>query len=311
MVTPQQCGILQRACYASALVLLLVCGTVAAKEVAPTITVHDFSGRALVLDQPARRIVALGPNLVEILFEIGAAGRVVGASDYADYPPAARDITRVSRVNIVNFELLLTLEPDLVLVWESGFPVSTAARLAQLGIPYYLAEPSALADVERLMRDLGNLAGMSDRAREAADDFARRRAQLASRYQRREPVAVFYQVWHQPLQTLNGAHLVSAVIELCGGENVFAELPAIAPQVSVESVIDANPQVIIASGSDGRRPAWLDDWLRWPMIDAVRDAQLHFVPPDILVRHSPRIIEGAERVCAILQGARDMAGAAE
>ena len=273
---------------------------------AAAISVQDFSGQRLALQKPAERVVALGPNLVEILFAIGAGERVVGTSDYANYPEAAAAIPRVSRVNIVNFERLISLKPDLVLVWQSGFPVSTAARLQQLGIPVYLAEPSALDDIERLMRDLGVLVGEQASADAAANAFSDQREQLAQRYAAQEPVSVFYQVWHQPLQTLNAAHVVSAVIELCGGRNVFGDLAAIAPQVSIESVIAANPQVIIASGSDGERPAWLDDWSRWPMIDAVRAQQLYFIHPDILVRHSPRILQGAEQLCAMLDTARSV-----
>jgi iron complex transport system substrate-binding protein len=104
--------------------------------------------------------------------------------------------------------------------------------------------------------------------------------------------------------TINGEHLISKVIELCGGENVFAALPAIAPPIEREAVLRANPEVIVASGADGRRPAWLDDWAAFPTLTAVARSQLHAIAPELVQRHTLRILEGAERLCAIFEQAR-------
>ncbi len=115
---------------------------------------------------------------------------------------------------------------------------------------------------------------------------------------------MFYQVWDDPLLTLNGKHLVSEVIRLCGGHNVFADAQALVPKLSVESVIAANPQMIVASATAAQRQQWLNAWQNWSMIKAVKSDRLYFVPPSLLQRHSPRILAGAEILCQHLEAAR-------
>ena len=127
---------------------------------------------------------------------------------------------------------------------------------------------------------------------------------LRESYSNDSPIGVFYQVWKDPLQTLNGSHLISDVIRLCSGRNVFSDAKTLAPHVSVEGVIAADPDVIVASGMGENRPEWLDDWRRWDVISAVRNGHLYFINPDHLERHSARILLGAEKMCQHLQLAR-------
>ena len=115
----------------------------------------------------------------------------------------------------------------------------------------------------------------------------------------------FYQIWHQPLMTINGDHLISQVITLCGGRNVFASLETLAPTVDREAVLRANPQVIIASGMAKQQPEWLEEWKQWPQLSAVRFNQLHFIEPDLIQRHTPRILDGAYVMCEQLAEARN------
>lgn len=271
---------------------------------AKPLTLEDDDGEKLVLETAAKRIVALGPNLVESLFEIGAGEAIVGVSEYSDYPEQAKSITQLGSHNTINFERLVSLAPDLVVVWRSGFGVDAVSKLRALGLTVYVSEPHTLDDVAKLLRHLGVLTGMDVNAEQAALRYQSELARLQSRYGQQSRVPVFYQVWHEPMQTLNGSHIVSSVIELCGGQNVFADLSEIAPRVSVESVIAMNPAVIITSGDDGERPAWLDNWQRWPMIQAVTTGHIYAVDADVLVRHAPRILLGAAKVCQLLEMAR-------
>ena len=280
-------------------------GAASARDSSGSIVLLDDAGHQLSLSQPASRLVVLGPNLVESLYAVGRGDRIVGVSAYSDYPAAAKNIARVASHNTVNYELIAQLSPDLVLVWQSGFGGEVIDKLRRLGFNVFVSEPSTLLDIERLLRQLGRLTGADKLADQAAGHYRERLGFLRRHYARVQPLGVFYQVWHEPLQTLNGRHIVSSVIELCGGYNLFSALPQIAPKISVESVIAANPAVIIASSSDGRRPEVLEDWRRWSMIDAVRREQLHSVDADILVRHAPRILQGAEQVCKIVAGAAD------
>ena len=118
-------------------------------------------------------------------------------------------------------------------------------------------------------------------------------------------MSIFYQIWHRPLMTINGEHVISAVIRLCGGRNVFADLPALAGEVGLEAVLAADPEAIVASDvPEQDRPGWLDHWQQWPRLQAVRNGHLFRIDPDLIQRHSPRILEGAERMCERLEQVR-------
>ena len=190
------------------------------------------------------------------------------------------------------------------MVWASGFGVEKIQKLRDLGLTVFASEPQRLADVELLLRTLGQLTGHSGSANQAALDYVRGLEELTQRYQYQRPVRVFYQIWHQPMQTLNDKHIVNDVITLCGGINIFAKQREIAPKVSVEAVIALDPELIITGVSDGQRPSWFDDWQRWPRITAVKKNQLFVVDADIMVRHAPRILLGAEQLCRYLAQAR-------
>ncbi|NQX89365.1 MAG: cobalamin-binding protein [Halioglobus sp.] len=268
------------------------------------IRVEDARGHTLVLEQPARRVVSLAPHITEVVFAAGAGALLVGAVSYSDYPEAAKSIPRVGSYDNVSYESLLALQPDLVLAWHEGNGEEVIARLESLGLKVYVGEPSKLEDVATALRVVGALTDNEDTADDAAHDFLQRLAQLKASYGGQEPIGVYYQIWDEPLLTLNGDHLISDVVRLCGGRNVFEHAMPMVSRISVESVIRADPQVIIASGMDQARPEWLDDWRRWPSMTAVSNEQLYFVPPDILQRHTPRIMDGADMLCQQLQRAR-------
>jgi iron complex transport system substrate-binding protein len=115
---------------------------------------------------------------------------------------------------------------------------------------------------------------------------------------------VFYQVWDDPLFTINDTHLISDVIRLCGGHNIFSDAIPLVPKISVEMVVRRDPQVIIASGMGEERPEWLDDWRKWKSLQAIQNNQLYFIHPDLLQRHTLRILSGTEQMCAFLDQAR-------
>lgn len=269
------------------------------------ITVRDAMDRTLVLEKPATRVISLAPHITEVVYAAGAGEQLVGAVSYSDYPEAAKAIPRVGSYDSVSYETLLTLKPDLVLAWHEGNGEDVVMRLQSLGLNVYVGEPRALEDVAESLRVIGVLTGNEQEADAAASRFMQQLNDLRKTYSSREPVTVYYQIWNEPLLTLNGDHLISDVVRLCGGRNVFADAMPLVSRISVESVLRANPQVIIASGMDKARPEWLDDWREWSAMTAVKNDQLYFIPPDILQRHTPRIIEGATLMCEKLQQARE------
>ncbi len=288
------------------LVLLCFVGAVQAE-----ISVVDSTGATLILGQPAQRIVSLTPHLAELVFAVGAGDQLVGTVDYSDYPAAALKIPRVGAYNSISFEAIVNLSPDLVLAWRSGNGSATIARLRALGLKVYVDEPDSLAAIGASLGNLGQLAGTEREAKKAMTEYQQKLLELRRRYSQQRPLSVFYQIWNEPLLTINGEHLISKVITLCGGRNVFASALPLVPKLSVESVIALNPQVIVASGEEVQRREWLKAWQAWPMLDAVKFGRLYFVPASLLQRHTPRLLEGADLLCQQLDTARQQLPAAD
>jgi len=271
-----------------------------------TITVKDYLSRQVTLNQPAKRIIALAPHIVENVFSAGAGDRLVAAVDYSDYPEAALAIPRLGGFSQFNIESILSYQPDLIIAWASGNSELAVLlqKLESFDIAVYVDEPRALKDIARSVRDIGQLAGTEDVAEIAAADYLREIERLHTTYAQRQPVTVFYQIWHDPLQTLNGQHMVSDVIELCGGENIFYMASAIAPLVNVEAVIAEDPELMLAAVNADETRDVLSAWRRWSTLRAVKNDFLFEVPADWLSRQTVRMSLGAEKVCQYLQTAR-------
>jgi len=286
------------------LAAIVLCAAAARAEVA----VVDDTGAALRLPASARRIVSLAPHITETLYAAGAGDRLVGVVDYSDYPAAAKLLPRVGGYSKLDLEAIAALKPDLAVGWVSGNSPAHIDRLRALGIPVYLAQPERIDDVATNLERYGELAGTQAVARAAADDFRQRLRELRDKYGSRPKVRVFYQIWKQPLTTVGGGQVISDAIRLCGGENVFADLKPLAPKVSIEAVLAADPEVIVASGMDEARPDWVDDWRQWKSMTAVQRDNLYFIPPDLIQRHTPRLAAGAARLCVQIETARGKRG---
>jgi iron complex transport system substrate-binding protein len=280
----------------------------AAAPAVAAISVTDDTGAAVTLQRPAQRIVSLAPHATELLFAAGGGARVVGTVAYSDYPPAARDIPRVGDNRSLDLERIAALKPDLVVVWRHGNAQKQLDRLRALGIPLFFSEPHRMADIPRSIEALGTLLDTRASAHDAAQQFRQRVDGLRNRYSGRPPVTVFYQVWEQPLMTLNGQHIFSDMLALCGGRNVFASEPLLVPTVSVEAVIAANPEVLLTASmgaTQGNRPIdTLDGWKRWPQLLAVQRGNLFTINGDLINRFGPRLVEAATQLCEDLEEAR-------
>lgn len=264
----------------------------------------DDTGQTFRLSRPAQRIVALAPHITEVLFSAGAGAQIVGTVDFSNYPEAAKRIPNIGSYSRVDLEALLALKPDLVLAWETGNSLAQADKLRSLGIPVYISQPNNLLDVARQIERYGEMAGTEASARAAAQAFRQRLAALQAANRDKPKVRTFYQLWKSPLLTAGKTQIISDVMRVCGGENVFGTLTPMAPRVSLEAVIAADPEAIVASGMDEARPEWLDDWKRWPGMTAVARGNLFYVPPDLIQRHTVRILDGTERLCEHLDTAR-------
>jgi iron complex transport system substrate-binding protein len=261
--------------------------------------------RGVVVNVPARpaRIIALSPHLAEIVFAAGAGAQLAAVVRYSDYPEAARRLPQVGDASRIDLERVMALKPDLILGWQSGNPAGDLERLERLGFRVFVTEPHTLSDIARLVRTIGTFAGSTATANAAAADFERDLAALRGRYSAQAPVRVFYEIWHRPLLTVNGAHLISDVIALCGGTNVFAGAAMLTPSVSLEAVLASRPQVIIGGSSAIRPHELASEWQR-TRIAALREIPVRYVPADLIQRQTLRIAQGAGLVCEYLDEVR-------
>ncbi len=266
---------------------------------AAAIELPDDRGGVVSLEAPAHRIVTLAPHLAEIAFAAGAGDRVVGVSSFSDFPPEARRLPVVFDWGRVDYERVLALRPDVVLAWRSGTPALQVERLERLGVKVLVTEVHRFADVAALVRQVGRIAGTGARAEAAARSFERGLDALRARYAGRPAVSVFLEIWHAPMITINGRHVFSEAIEICGGRNVFAAARTVTPLVSREQLLGARPEVVV-TGSRAERDAWRD----LGSVPAVRANRVYAVDANDLHRPGPRLLDGARGLCLALDRAR-------
>ncbi|WNF47500.1 cobalamin-binding protein [Pseudomonas sp. SG20056] len=255
----------------------------------------------LLLALPAaavERVVTLAPSLTEIMLELDAGELLVGLLDGGERPAVVAQLPSVGRYGQLELESLLELQPDLVLLWPDSISSAQRQQLQRMGIPLLIVEPRKLADLAENFVEIGTRIGRAEQGRQLRQQFNSGLAALRQRYQREQPLRLFYQVWDTPLYTIGGQQIISDALRICGAENIFAELTLPAPQVSVEAVLQANPEVILA-GVQGQ----LDAWRIWPGVTAVERKQLWLVPDAGLERPSFQMLAAIDRLCEVLSKA--------
>lgn len=267
------------------------------------IRVQDDIGELLVLEQPARRVITLAPHLTELVYAVGGGDQMAATVAWSDFPEAAKALPVIGSNNKINYEALLQYRPDLVLVWLSGNGESMISRLKSLGLNVYVNKPRHLDDIPRSVMNIGRLLGREEAAVEVADRFSQAMEALGSEYGQSRTVEVYYQIWQSPLMTFGGSHLVSDVMALCGGRNAFADTAGLVPRLGVESVLAADPEVIVV-GQYTEADAAFQYWRQWPQLRAVASGHLYGVDPYLLHRHTPRIATGARQLCQAIDRAR-------
>lgn len=295
-------GLLQSSSLARLLAAWLVAAA-ACQAAAQSVSVRDDLGHTLTLPAASRRVVTLAPHLAELVHAAGAGDRLVGVMRYSDYPPSVSQLPVVGDAFAVNLEAMAGLKPDLVLMWSSGVNPRQQQRVQALGLPTYDSEIGSIEALAETLRRLGRLFGTEATAETAAANTEKRWQALRHTYAQRPPVRVFYQLWHEPLMTVNRSHLIDQAISACGGVNVFGQQPTLTPTVSWEAAVAANPQLVITSASPGE-PARLEGWQRFSRVDAVRRQQLVALDGHLLTRMTPRFLDAAQMLCEAIDRAR-------
>ncbi|OZY49385.1 cobalamin-binding protein [Pseudomonas lundensis] len=240
----------------------------------------------------ATRVVSLAPSLSEIVVELGATDLLVGRLEAGETLPELVNVASVGGYGQLDMERLLSLRPDLILLWPGSVGVAQRDQLKRLNIPTFTAEPKNLTQLVDQVEGVATALNRAERGRELAARLRARLEQLRQQYAREQPLRVFYQVWDRPLYTVGGGQIISDALALCGARNVFADLSLPAPQVSVESVLQRNPDVIIAGTQ-----AQLDAWKAWPQLEAVKQGRLLLLADKGLERPSGQMIEATARLC--------------
>ena len=262
---------------------------------AQTVTILDDTGQVLQFTQPVQRIVALSPAITENLFAIGLGERIVGVSSYSDYPVQAKQIPIVSDHQSIDLEAILKLKPDVVVAWYGGQSPAQLATLKQLNIPIFYQKINTLADIPISLMRLSQMAGNQSIA---APIIANAYARIPLIAQAPTPILpAFYQVWGQPLMTLNQDSWVSDALARCGAQNIFADLPISAPTVNIEDVLKHNPALIITASNHAQLDHTLDMWRNWRELSALKHQGLLFVDADLINRATLRTLIESERLC--------------
>lgn len=253
---------------------------------------------------PAERIIALSPHAVELLFAIGAGDRIVATTDYADYPDAALKIPRIGGYQGIQLDRALALKADLVVAWRGGNRPDDLHQLERLGFNLYYSEPQTLDQIADEMEQLGRLTGQQQQAASVAAAYRQQLAQLRQQYSNKPPVRVFYQLWPSPLMSVSRNSWIHQTLSLCSGDNVMADAATDYPQLTIEQVLVAQPEVILTATEHSDASTTPLDWQRWPEIPAVKNQHVYPVSGDWLHRFGPRVLLGIRSVCEALDSAR-------
>ena len=267
-----------------------------------SITVKDDAGLAVTVAKPALRVVSMAPSVTELLFAAGGGSQIVGAVNYSDYPEAAKRIPRIGSNREIDMELLISLKPDLIVAWRHNSSERQIEMVRRLGVPVFQSDPQTLDGIPDAVLRLGQLLGTDAAARTTATQLREQLAGLRAKYANRSTVRTFYQVWDKPLYTLSGKHILTDAMKLCGGENIFDKLTVTAPIVSIESVLQANPEAIIATAE--KNYGGVDLWKPYGTLAAVRSNNLFTLDGHLLNRAGPRMVQGTAAMCEVLEQAR-------
>ncbi len=268
----------------------------------------DDSKSIICLKNKPERIISLAPGSTELLYAAGAGSQIIAVDLYSDYPPATKKLPKVGGYPNVNIETLISMKPDLIIAWTGGNSPKLVKQIEASGLRIFRINPENFDDIESAIRKLGKITGNEKQANKNANNFSTKLASLQKSYQQQPVVSVFFEIWRSPLMAAGGHQIIDSAINLCGGNNVFSDALTKTPVISIESLLAKNPDVIISSDPRGNtkenQQAMLNYWAQWPVLNAVKKKQLFTVPSDLIARPTPRLLDGAEQICQLLQSVR-------
>lgn len=253
---------------------------------------------------PVQRIISLAPHITEMLYSAGAGSKIVGVVAYSDFPKAALNLPVIGSYNAINLERIIELNPDLILGWQSGNRLQDIQRLKELGFKVLQSDVTKLDDIPNEIERLGKLAGTQLHATAIANRLRLKLSEIRQHYQPLEPISSFYQIWNQPIITMNGTQFISQALNVCGATNVYSDLKPLSAEVSLESVLHRNPQVFLLGGQHAFQKGWLKSWQNYPSLQAVKQKQLYLLNNNLYQRPTARLINALPELCQKIETAR-------
>jgi len=247
--------------------------------------------------KPINRIIALSPHSVEMLFVLGAGDRIIATTKFSNYPPKAEDIPRIGGYNGIQIEKILALKSDLIIAWMDGNKIEDIEKMEKLGLNVYRSKTRSLDNIANELILFGEMIGLEDSGQQAANAFNARLKKIRTKNENKSPVRYFYQLWDEPLRAMAAGSWINAVMSACGGKNVFNNPALDYPEISIENVLIAAPEVFVIPSHHGTYTGGVDKWKKWPEIPAIANDQIYFIDGDLLHRFSTRILDGMEQVC--------------
>jgi len=250
------------------------------------------------------RIISLAPHITELVYSAGAGEKLVGVVEYSDFPIAAQKLPVVGNSATINIESIIKLAPDLVIAWKSGNRIQDIKRLQSLGFEVWQTEIHQLEDIPNFIKTIGEKAGTVKTARVKSSELLNILKDTTQQYANQTAINAFYEIWHQPLMTMNSKQFISLALDTCQANNIFADLPLLASEVNLESVIQQDPQVILLGGESAFQESWYQDWLRYTELKAIKNQQIYKLDNDKYQRPTARLIEALPELCKTIDKAR-------
>ncbi len=283
-----------------ALFILCLLTLISAPGAAKSVT--DQLGRRVRVPDDPRRIVAMAPSITEIIFALSLSDRLVGATQFSDYPPAAGALPKVGSYVHLDVEKIVASRPDLCIAVKDGNPISVVRKLESVGIPVYAVDPRNLDAVMDTLLELGQLLNVNDRAKAIVVDMTDRILQVQQHVSDapQRPL-VFFQIGVSPIVSVGTRTFIHELIVMAGGTNL-AQGKTPYPRFSKEQVIGLRPEVIVITSMD--RKAVFNQvksaWQQWPELPAVKNGRIHLVDSNVLDRATPRLVDGLELLARLI-----------
>ena len=259
--------------------------------------------------QTSLRVVTLSPHLAEMVERVGGVSSLVGVSAHSDYSKNTQSKTVVSDARNIDFERLRQLNPHIVLVWSGGTPAQLISKIRTTLPQARIFEfaPKKLDDIEKDLIKIGEVLNLQQSGLTAARSYTQELQDIlgTSSKHSKTTVKVFYQVWPQPLMTINHEQMIHDVIERCGGTNIFSKEKLLVPQVTREAVLAANPDLMIGTQQAGKDMDW-SMWRSFENLSANRYQAFLSIPGPSISQPTPSILQGTRQICEAIARVREL-----